>query len=77
MRQPLVTDNRCRLQLLIFGREKAVRKDKKVVVVGLGEVGKPLLDLVSPHYDAIGVDIAPVARFEQVEVMQHLLSVPD
>ena len=46
-----------------------MRKDKKVVVVGLGEVGKPLLDLVSPHYDAIGVDIAPVARFEQVEVM--------
>ena len=30
-----------------------------VVVVGLGEVGKPLLDLLSRHYPAVGVDISP------------------
>ncbi len=30
-----------------------------VVVVGLGEVGKPLFQLLSEHYKAIGVDIAP------------------
>ena len=34
----------------------AVRKNNKVVIVGLGEVGKPLLDLVSEHHDAVGVD---------------------
>jgi UDP-N-acetyl-D-mannosaminuronate dehydrogenase len=32
---------------------------KRVVVVGLGEVGRPLLELVSEHHDTIGVDIAP------------------
>jgi len=37
-----------------------VKKQKKVVVVvGLGEVGKPLLELASKHYTAIGVDILP------------------
>jgi UDP-N-acetyl-D-mannosaminuronate dehydrogenase len=46
-----------------------VRKKDKVVVVGLGEVGRPLLELVSPHYDAIGVDISPVERIEQVGVL--------
>jgi UDP-N-acetyl-D-mannosaminuronate dehydrogenase len=30
-----------------------------VVVVGLGEVGKPLLEIASEHHRAIGVDIAP------------------
>lgn len=32
---------------------------QKVVVVGLGEVGKPLFELASRHHDAIGVDIEP------------------
>jgi UDP-N-acetyl-D-mannosaminuronate dehydrogenase len=32
---------------------------EKVVVVGLGEVGKPLFELVSKHYRTIGVDITP------------------
>ena len=32
---------------------------EKVVVVGLGEVGKPLLQILSEHYDVIGVDIQP------------------
>src|SRR5262245_60731452 len=30
-----------------------------VVVAGLGEVGKPLFELVSEHHSAVGVDIAP------------------
>ncbi len=34
-------------------------KREKIVVVGLGEVGKPLFQLLSPHYDAIGIDITP------------------
>ena len=44
-------------------------KRDKVVVVGLGEVGKPLLELVSRHHDAIGVDISPVERIGQVDIL--------
>src|ERR1700751_3996857 len=41
-----------------------------VVVVGLGEVGKPLLELVSRHHKAVGVDVSPVPRrVEPVDVM--------
>jgi UDP-N-acetyl-D-mannosaminuronate dehydrogenase len=36
-----------------------MREEKKVVVVGLGEVGRPLLELFSEHYDTLGVDISP------------------
>ena len=42
---------------------------KKVVVVGLGEVGKPLFELVSQRHDAVGVDIAPVGPIEDVEIL--------
>ena len=31
-----------------------------VVVVGLGEVGRPLFELISDKYNAIGIDIEPV-----------------
>jgi UDP-N-acetyl-D-mannosaminuronate dehydrogenase len=34
--------------------------DEVVVVVGLGEIGKPLFDLLSQSYDCIGVDVQPV-----------------
>ena len=34
----------------------------KVMVVGLGEIGKPLLDVLSRSYKAIGVDIVPQAE---------------
>jgi UDP-N-acetyl-D-mannosaminuronate dehydrogenase len=37
----------------------AMKEEKKVVVVGLGEVGKPLLEIVSKHHQATGVDISP------------------
>jgi UDP-N-acetyl-D-mannosaminuronate dehydrogenase len=48
--------------------ESMAAKDK-VVVVGLGEVGKPLLDLVSKYHDVVGVDISPVGRIRQTDVL--------
>ncbi len=36
-----------------------MKENGKIVVVGLGEVGKPLLDLFSKHHDAVGVDVSP------------------
>lgn len=44
-------------------------KNSKVVVAGLGEVGKPLFQLISKQYDAVGVDIAPVDCIEKVDVL--------
>jgi UDP-N-acetyl-D-mannosaminuronate dehydrogenase len=35
---------------------------EKVMVVGLGEIGKPLLEVISRHYETVGVDIAPPAE---------------
>jgi UDP-N-acetyl-D-mannosaminuronate dehydrogenase len=47
-----------------------VTKKKNVVVAGLGEVGKPLLELVSKYHDAVGVDISPaVQQVKQVDVL--------
>ena len=37
-------------------------KGGKVMVVGLGEIGKPLLDVLSRSYKTIGVDIVPPAE---------------
>lgn len=44
-------------------------KQNKVVVVGLGEIGRPLFELVSEHHDAVGVDIAPVKEIKHVDIM--------
>lgn len=47
-----------------------MKSEKQVVVVGLGEVGKPLLQLLSDHYRTIGVDIAPVpAELRDADVL--------
>jgi UDP-N-acetyl-D-mannosaminuronate dehydrogenase len=46
-----------------------MKSSSKVVVVGLGEVGKPLYELLSNHYDVIGVDISPVDSLDPVDVM--------
>jgi UDP-N-acetyl-D-mannosaminuronate dehydrogenase len=47
-----------------------MRGNGKVVVVGLGEIGKPLFELVSRQCDAVGVDIAPPAeQIEQVDLL--------
>jgi UDP-N-acetyl-D-mannosaminuronate dehydrogenase len=36
-----------------------VREENKIVVVGLGEVGRPLYEFLSGHYHVIGIDITP------------------
>lgn len=36
-----------------------MKEEKNIVVVGLGEVGRPLLALLSGHYNVIGIDITP------------------
>lgn len=41
----------------------------KVVVVGLGEVGKPLFELLSKRYDTVGVDVSPTGQIDGVDVM--------
>jgi UDP-N-acetyl-D-mannosaminuronate dehydrogenase len=50
-----------------------VRENKKVVVVGLGEVGKPLfqlLSLLSEHHDVVGVDVTlPPERVKGPEIL--------
>jgi UDP-N-acetyl-D-mannosaminuronate dehydrogenase len=46
-----------------------VSTNSKVVVVGLGEIGKPLLQLISEHYEVVGVDISPVGPVDQVNVL--------
>jgi UDP-N-acetyl-D-mannosaminuronate dehydrogenase len=51
-----------------------------VVVVGLGEVGLPLLELLSQHYDVMGVDLAPPADpLQQVDVLHicYPFEIPD
>jgi UDP-N-acetyl-D-mannosaminuronate dehydrogenase len=41
-----------------------------VLVVGLGEVGRPLLAILSQHYQAVGIDIlAPADQIERADVM--------
>jgi UDP-N-acetyl-D-mannosaminuronate dehydrogenase len=47
-----------------------VSEANKVVVVGLGEVGRPLLELLTGHYNVIGVDISPpVESMGRVDVL--------
>lgn len=44
--------------------------NKDILVLGLGEVGKPLFELISKHRRTIGIDIAPIAdEIREVEVM--------
>jgi UDP-N-acetyl-D-mannosaminuronate dehydrogenase len=50
--------------------DHGVTKQQNVVVAGLGEVGKPLLELISKHHQAIGVDVSPyVGRMDKVDVL--------
>jgi UDP-N-acetyl-D-mannosaminuronate dehydrogenase len=51
-------------------RLKVVKTRNRVVVVGLGEVGKPVFELISRHHHTVGVDISPpLEQFEQVDVL--------
>ena len=48
----------------------SVSEQKTVVVVGLGEIGKPLFDLASPHHRVVGVDVAPLTeKVDQVDFL--------
>ncbi len=40
-----------------------------ILVIGLGEVGRPLLELIRERYDAVGIDIAPVEVAGACEIM--------
>jgi len=40
-----------------------------VVIVGLGEVGKPLLEIIKSRYETFGVDINRPASISQCDVM--------
>jgi UDP-N-acetyl-D-mannosaminuronate dehydrogenase len=43
---------------------------KTVLVVGLGEVGRPLLEVIAKHHPAIGLDITPPTdHIDHVDVM--------
>ena len=40
-----------------------------IIVAGLGEVGRPLFELISKTRDVIGVDIGPLEHIERAEVL--------
>lgn len=44
-------------------------RENKVVVAGLGEIGKPLFELLSKKYDVVGVDISPVGQIDGVHIL--------
>ncbi|NGZ95579.1 MAG: hypothetical protein CV089_05515 [Nitrospira sp. WS110] len=47
-----------------------MNENAKVMVVGLGEIGKPLLEVLSKHYETVGIDITPPLDLpEHVDVM--------
>jgi UDP-N-acetyl-D-mannosaminuronate dehydrogenase len=46
-----------------------MKQSRKVAVVGLGEIGKPIFELVSKYRDTMGIDIAPKEGIGQVDVM--------
>src|SRR6187397_2862119 len=47
-------------------------KDQKVVVVGLGEVGKPLLQLFSETRSVVGIDVTPSLEDPRGAEVLHL-----
>ena len=44
---------------------------EKVLVIGVGEIGKPLLELILEQYEAYGLDIKPAGPIPPCEIM-HL-----
>jgi UDP-N-acetyl-D-mannosaminuronate dehydrogenase len=50
-------------------KESASAMHPTVVIVGLGEVGKPLLDIMKSKYQTFGVDINQPASISQCDVM--------
>lgn len=52
---------------------------QKTLVIGLGEVGKPLYDLLRERHDTVGMDLAPVEVPERVDVLHvcYPFEIPD
>ena len=50
-------------------RSKGMSSNGKVLVVGLGEIGKPLLGVLSKRYETVGIDIAPPLDLPQQVTM--------
>jgi len=46
-----------------------MEKSNKIIVAGLGEVGKPLFELISRHHDTIGMDMDPVQVTGDVDIL--------
>src|SRR6516225_938005 len=46
-----------------------MEKSNKIIVAGLGEVGKPLFELISRHHDTIGMDVDPVQVTGNVDIL--------
>jgi UDP-N-acetyl-D-mannosaminuronate dehydrogenase len=46
-----------------------MEKTTKVVVLGLGEVGKPLFEIISKYHETVGVDITPAGPVGPVDVL--------
>jgi UDP-N-acetyl-D-mannosaminuronate dehydrogenase len=46
-----------------------MKSRSRVAVVGLGEIGRPLFELVSRKFESIGVDIAPVGQSGPVDIL--------
>lgn len=46
-----------------------MHNNPNIVVIGMGEVGKPLCDLISRHHNVLPVDVAPVPAPDRVQVM--------
>lgn len=44
---------------------------EKVLVIGVGEIGKPLLELICEQYEAYGLDIKPAGEIPPCDIM-HL-----
>ena len=45
-------------------------REPRIVVAGLGEVGKPLFELISLHHDdAVGIDLAPPKEIRSAEIL--------
>ena len=69
-----------RLQLKTVSRIDNIQSNdaygpkESILVIGLGEVGKPLLDVLSDQYNALGIDVAPIEMDGECDVMQGSLA---
>jgi UDP-N-acetyl-D-mannosaminuronate dehydrogenase len=52
-----------------LGFEENKTMKSNIMVVGLGEVGKPLYEIIREHHETIGVDIDPVELHGKCEIM--------